>query len=193
MPPETGAELTQAFRELRGGLLSYLRKRVGDADVAQDLLQETFLKALAAGERQRPADNVAGWLYAIARNAVADFYRRRRPTEPLDADNWPAARPDDDVLRELAACLRPLAQGLPEIYRDTLLASDFEGKTMRSLASARGVSLSAIKSRASRARRLLKKRLLECCDIGISRGGIEDYRARRPSACCPDGGCGENK
>ncbi len=182
--------LAEAFKALRGTLLSYLRKRVADANTAEDLLQEVFVKASAAGASKRLPANITGWLYAVARNVVVDFYRAKRPMEALVDDDLPADGPADDILQqELAACLRPLVQRMPEIYRDTLLATDFEGRTMQSVAAERGVSLSAIKSRASRARRLLKENLLECCHVEVSgSGAVSDYHLRSPSKC--GSGCG---
>ena len=63
----------------------YLRARTGNADDAADLTQQVFLKALSALPGYRPCGRpFITWLLRIARNAVADFYRRRRPTVVFD-------------------------------------------------------------------------------------------------------------
>jgi len=88
-------------------------------------------------------------------------------------------------------CLRPLVQRLPPIYRDTLLAAEFDGRPLRALAEAEGVSLSAIKSRASRGRRLLQDELVACCSVTLSKSGaVLDYDERAAGTCAP--GCGSS-
>ena len=105
-------------------------------------------------------------------------------------ENLPDTQHASDELlhQELATCLRPLARQLPAIYRDTLLATDFDGKTMQTLADEQGLSLSAIKSRASRARFMLKAKLLDCCHVEMSGGLVTDYHSRSSNPPCK-GGC----
>lgn len=182
--PSPSDDLGVAFASLRHSLRRYLRRQVSDAAVAEDLLQDVFVKALAAIGADRAPKNLPGWLYAAARTTVIDFYRSARPPyEELDY-NLPDAQVNDELLhQELATCLRPLAQQLPPIYRDTLLATDFDGKTMQCLAEEQGLSLSAIKSRASRARAMLKGKLLDCCHVEISSGTVVYYNRRSSSTC----------
>ena len=179
----TSADLGAAFTALRGSLRNYLRRRVNDTALIEDLIQEVFVKASVAIGANRPPRNLTGWLYAAARTTVIDHYRSvRHDTMELNDDFADTQHINDELLhQELATCLRPLAQQLPAIYRDTLLATEFEGKTMRTLAEEQGVSLSAIKSRASRARLMLKEKLLECCHVETSCGTVTDYSRRSSS------------
>lgn len=188
--PTQTEKLAAPFQALRRGLLAYLYQRVSDQTVAEDLLQEVFLKALAARKSNTAPKNVTGWLYAIAKNTVVDFYRAKRPTEPVP-DDLAADKPSDDLVQqELSACLLPLTRQLPDIYRDTLIATDFEGRTMKSVASEWKLSVSAIKSRASRAREMLKQKLLECCHVELSvSGAVTDYQVRSASKCGDGRGC----
>jgi RNA polymerase sigma-70 factor (ECF subfamily) len=182
--PSPSDDLGVAFASLQHSLRSYLRRQVSDAAVAEDLLQDVFVKALAAISANRAPKNLPGWLYAAARTTVIDFYRSARPSSQALDDNLPDAQVNNELLhQELATCLRPLAQQLPPIYRDTLLATDFDGKTMQSLAGKQGLSLSAIKSRASRARAMLKEKLLDCCHVKMSSGTVVDYHRRSSSTC----------
>lgn len=142
--PMPGEALDLPYRTLRTTLLSYLRKQVKDASVAEDLLQEVFLKALAASRHGEAPKKLTAWLYAIARNVVIDFYRAQRPTASLPDDLAAEAEGDDLALQSLSECLLPFTRQLPAIYRDTLLATDFQGQTMQSLASAWSTSLSAV-------------------------------------------------
>ena len=173
------------FASLQHSLRNYLVKRVSDPSIAEDLVQEIFIKALVAIESDRSPKNLTRWLYAVARTTVADYYRSVRFDLTELNDNLPDKEQDIDELlyRELAGCLKPLVQQLPTIYRDTLLATDFDGQTMSSLAQEQGLSHSAIKSRASRARAMLREKLLACCHVELSDGIITDYQPRTSSSC----------
>ncbi|MBN9206203.1 sigma-70 family RNA polymerase sigma factor [Methylibium petroleiphilum] len=184
----SNAMLAELYRELRKSLLAFLRKHTGDAQVAEDLLHDVVLKALAAGEDAQTAPrNLTGWLYAVARNAAMDHHRRSRPTEELPED-LQAPPADDDALavNELSNCLRPVAETLPETYRDTLLAAEFEGLPLAEVARAQGLSLSAVKTRASRGRRLLQQQLVACCRVALSaQGEVLDYDPGEAAKCAP--------
>ncbi len=191
-PPSLPDDLSRTFAALRASLRSYLRKRVGDAAAVDDLVQDVFVKATAAIRAGRAPSNLTGWLYAAARSTAVDHFRATRPaTEELDEDLLDPGIADDALLhQELANCLRPLAQRLPAIYRDTLLAADFDGQPLKALAERQGVSLSAIKSRASRARSMLKERLLACCHVETAGGLVADYHRRSADRCQGrQGGC----
>jgi RNA polymerase sigma-70 factor, ECF subfamily len=181
---QSSDEIAAAFTRLQHSLRSYLRRHVREPSAADDLLQEIFVKALKAQNAKRPLNNLTGWLYAVARTSVADYYRASGvPSEEVD-ENLAAAEADDDHLhQELATCLRPMANQLPAIYRDTLIATDFDGQTMTSIATEQGLSVSAIKSRAARGRAMLKEKLLACCQVDAESGVVTDYRKRNGGSC----------
>jgi RNA polymerase sigma-70 factor, ECF subfamily len=183
MSAQTEADLGAVFTRLERILRNDLRKRIDDPALAEDLVQDVFVKALVSLRAERRIDNLAGWIRAAARTTLIDHYRAaRRKIDELD-ENMAAPEPEDLRLhQEISKCLRPWVEQLPAIYRDTLVAADYNGETMRALAQAQGVSLSAIKSRASRARRMLREKLLACCDIEINEGLVSDYSRRQNSA-----------
>lgn len=186
--PTASEDLGATFATLQNSLRNYLRRQVNDPTIAEDLVQDIFVKALTAINANRTPANITGWLYTVARTTLADYYRSSQlDVTELDEDLPEIQHANDDLLhRELAACLWPLVQQLPTIYRDTLLATDFDGRRMSTLAEEQGLSQSAIKSRASRARGMLKDKLLECCHVELSSGVVTDYQ-RRSSSSCGDG------
>lgn len=195
-PPGTSQPVEELYTQLRQSLLAFLRKHTGDASAAEDLLHDVVLKALAAGRSQAaPPDNLAAWLYAVARNAAMDFHRRSRRTAelPEDLEDLAAEGTDEDYL-ELANCLRPMAERLPPKYRQTVIAADFDGTPLRQLAQAEDLSVSAIKSRASRGRRLLQQELVACCRVVLSDSGqVLDYDPRAAQQCAPTQDCQRTK
>jgi RNA polymerase sigma-70 factor (ECF subfamily) len=172
------------FAALHDSLRRYLRRRVGDV-VADDLLQDVFIKAMTAINDDRAPDNLAGWLFTVARTTAIDFYRARRADPEMLDDNYAdnSHEEDEHLHQELATCLKPFVNQLPGKYRETLLATDFAGKTMQTVANEQGLSISAIKSRASRGRAMLKEKLLECCYVETAGGRVTEFYQKSPMSC----------
>lgn len=183
--PAFNREIAASYEALRNGLLSYLRHRVEDSATAEDLLHTVFLKALASNRSIRAPERSAAWLHKIARNTLIDYYRSKRPMCELPEDLTDETEEDSSSVQALSACLLPLAQRMPKTYREILLATEFQGKTLRAAASELGLSVPAAKSRASRGRRMLKDRLLACCHIELTpTGEIADHRLHPNAQPC---------
>lgn len=191
-PAESSVELTQTYQSLRQPLLAYLRRLVGDTQSAEDVLQDVLVKAIASLRSDaEPPRNLPAWLYRVAHNAAMDHHRARRPSESLDdelAEVLPAPEADPALAAAaLADCMRPLLSNLPESYRTVVHASELEGRSLREIADAHGISLDAAKQRASRGRRQLRDELLRCCEVALSaQGQVVDFspRGARCSAPC---------
>jgi RNA polymerase sigma-70 factor, ECF subfamily len=107
----------------------------------------------------------------------------RGPGQAFDEDEGAA-------LHELAACMAPMLQRLPQVYREAITLTDLRGLNQADAARHSGVSLSGMKSRVQRGRRQLRAVLEDCCRIQLDRrGGIVAYDRRAPDACDPCGGC----
>lgn len=194
-----GAEAV--WLELHDRLLGFIGRRVRSRDDAEDILQEVMLRIHRHSGDLAHTDRVAGWVYRIATNSIADHYRRpaRRelPTghaaDVPDTD-WTApetsARPDAGQLRaELAGCLAPLTARLPRIYREALEITEFQEISQVEAAAQVGLSVSGMKARVQRGRRQLKELLLDCCQVELDgRGAVSAYRAKRGSCVSCAGG-----
>ena len=76
---------TALYQQLADRVTRYIAVRVGTTEVAEDLAAQTFLKVLEAMRRGKGGRNMQAWVFGIARHVVADHYRRRRQTIPLEA------------------------------------------------------------------------------------------------------------
>ena len=153
--------------ELKGFLL----RQGADADSADDLLQEVFLKAMRQGRGFCVLDNPRAWLFQVARNAVVDAARARRPSAELH-ENIPA--PTADVraaVDELDACVGRNLQALDAADRDIVQACDLDGLTVRAYAERQGLGLAAAKSRLLRARQRLRAALVANCGVAFGADG----------------------
>jgi RNA polymerase sigma-70 factor, ECF subfamily len=164
-------------------LRRFVHSRIRDEAAAEDVVQEIYLRVHARLATLRDCRRLPGWIFQVARNAVIDHHRGRRPVEPLsDALPSPVDPGDDEVLRELALGLGPMIEALPPRYREALLLTLHEGLTQQQLAGRLGISLSGAKSRVQRARDRLKDLLLECCHFELDRQGrVVDFVER---CCC---------
>ena len=181
-------DLAGSYARLRSSLLAFRGRHPSAPQMAEDLRHAVVVKALAGSrDEASPPRSLTGWLYAVARNVAMDHHRRHRPTEELPEELVaPVGDDDEGALGELANCLRPLAERLPATYRDTLVAAEFDGLALAEVARRQGLSLSAVKTRASRGRRLLHQVLVECCRVELStHGQLLDYDARKLAGCAP--------
>lgn len=177
----------RAWQALRDEFHGFILRPVGDPTAAEDLVQEVLLKAYARRQTLRQASRLRPWLYQIARNVLVDYYRKRQSSPALSAEAiaWTIEDEDNSTLRDLARCLVPLLDELPEPYRRVLQLTEFEGLTQRELASRLGLSLSGAKSRVQRARVMLREVLLKCCRVELDRlGGVVDYESREACDDC---------
>jgi RNA polymerase sigma-70 factor, ECF subfamily len=140
------------YHEHRRPLLAYLARLVDDREAAEDLCQETFLKALRNWGRHDPAASPVAWLYRIATNTAYDHMRRRRRAAyaPLvEVDMLTGAI--GSGIDEGESVRRALAQ-LPARYRVPLLLHTCAGHSLSEIADALGCSHAAVKMRLLRAR-----------------------------------------
>jgi RNA polymerase sigma-70 factor (ECF subfamily) len=166
----------------REELVRFVAGRVNDETAAEDIVHDALMKAFDRRDTLEQPSRLRSWLYRITRNAITDYYRSQKPSVPVPDDLAELDSTDDagDAALQLAACLRPLLDELPGMYRDALRLADFDGLPLREVALHLGLSLSGAKSRVQRARRMLRDVVLECCRVEVDRlGGVIDYEPRR--------------
>jgi RNA polymerase sigma factor (sigma-70 family) len=165
---ETGTINTNSIEEQllisREKFLSFVQARVSDPNLAEDILQDSFLKALHGAPDLRDQDRLLLWFYRILRNAIIDAYRRqgveRKYTKEIVADEMPAVEMEDTTA--LCACFSDLLPTLKPEYRE-LIQSELNEEKQELVLSRLGISLSNLKVRRHRARQALRRRLEETC------------------------------
>lgn len=170
--------LTTAWTTHEPELRGWLRHRLSDVAQAEDVLQDVFLKALRQGERFCAVRNARAWLFEVARNTLADRLRVARDTVQLPED---LAAPTDetDTVDTLTACLPRVLSELTVEDREAITLCDLEGMAQADFAAAKGLSLSAAKSRLQRARQRLKQRMTEGCQVQLDDvGRVSDFVPR---------------
>ncbi|GEA51808.1 RNA polymerase sigma factor SigZ [Vibrio inusitatus NBRC 102082] len=160
----------------------YVEKRIDDVDAVDDILQDVYIKASGNLHQLKSKGSLKGWLYRIAYNTIMDFYRARQPYEELPED---LVSEEDDTGKqardELAECLRPLIDELPEKYGTPLRLAELEGVSQKEIAEQLGLSLSGAKSRVQRSRIKFREQMMACCDFEIGQDGITEYSPKDPN------------
>ena len=154
-------------------LQQFVLKRVHSQADAEDLVQLILERAMSKAQ-QAQIENVAYWLFGIARNAIADYYRAQARLLTREADELEAAPPlgeTDSERAEVIACMEPLLRALPDAESRLLRWADMEGRSMQSIADELGISLTAAKSRVQRARKEFIRVTQHCCAITMDARG----------------------
>ncbi len=171
--------LTTAWTMHEPELRGWLRHRLGNPAEADDLLQDVFLKALRQGERFCSVHNARAWLFEVARNTLADQLRVARNTVDLP-DDFPALVLETDTVDTLTACLPRVLSELSDEDRDALTLCDLQGMQQGEFARAKGLGLSAVKSRLQRARLRLRERMSLACQVQLDETGhVADFVPRK--------------
>jgi RNA polymerase sigma-70 factor (ECF subfamily) len=178
--------LDQIWRDYHSELLIFIRRRVGAADLAEDILQDVFVKVHSRLDTLANVDRVQSWLYQIARNTIIDYHRTHKSAEPLPdemAERQEHNNANDEEWRELGKCVLPMIEKLPEGYREALLLSEIEGLPLKEVAERLNISLPGAKSRVQRGREKLKRAFLDCCHFKFDRRGKPiDWRRKEDCA-----------
>lgn len=161
---------TKRTRRFEDAALPYLpdvyrlARQMSDEHRAQDLVQETYLRAWKYFESFEQGTNCRAWLFRILHNVWADQWRRTRPEVPLPDEDEPPAEPsydweDEFVRDELSECLGRALRQLPEAYRWAVLLADVEELSYKEIARVMDCPVGTVMSRVSRGRRTLARLL----------------------------------
>lgn len=183
---------TDQVVRFRDPVRRFVGARVRDDALADDLTQEVFIRVLQRLPELRDHRRLVGWIFQIARHAVADHFRRARPAAVLresdqkeeSSEESVGAAEEERLRDELTAYVRDVVKSLPPIYREAIMLTEYEGMTQAELARHLGLGLSAAKSRVQRARALVRKRVEACCHVEFDAyGTLVDCRRRAPTNC----------
>ena len=166
--------------------LSFLERRVGDRALAEDLLQNSFVKGVERASELRDGEAVVAWFYRLLRNAVIDYRRRqdaaRRNLDAFAAEIEKSETPSEEIRGAICQCVRQLAGTLKPEYADILERVDVDGVAVKDFAKERGISSSNAAVRAFRAREALRQQVVRSCGTCAEHGCVE--------CCCAPRGHG---
>ncbi|HEX9186530.1 MAG TPA: sigma-70 family RNA polymerase sigma factor [Vicinamibacteria bacterium] len=151
------AEVLPHLRSLFGAAY----RMTGNAHDAEDLVQETFLRAHRAFDRFEPGSNARAWLHTILSRVRTDLYRRtkRRPETVELAGEGPSVPPPQSALASGYEDLERALQALPDAFREAVVLRDLQEMSYAEIAGALGIPVGTVMSRIHRGRALLREAL----------------------------------
>jgi len=184
-------ELLSVMAENRRAFLSFLERRVGHRETAEDLLQEAFARSLDKVPLQ-PEESVTTWFYRVLRNGVIDHYRRRGASERALSslqqeleEAPPELSPDERDA--VCACVTELSGTLKPEYALALQRVELDGLSVRDYASEAGITPNNAAVRLFRARETLRKRVVHWCGACAERGCVDCTGGEPGSTGCAHG------
>ncbi len=153
--------LSQLFRQHHGHIARYLRRRIGNDAIADDLTSEVFLAMVRYLPRYRYRNTpFRAWLYRIATNQVNRWARRQRRMSMLPAPEQASESPEQKQREEAQRIRQALAQ-LPTHYQNALALHYLEELSIETVSQVLGCAIGTVKSRLARGRELLRPLLNE--------------------------------
>lgn len=163
--------ITTAWASHEAELRRYLRNRLSDAMLVEDLLQDTFLKALSQGNRFCDLTNRRAWLFRVARNRLIDYRRGHKPQEALDGNLPTPQVAKSAAVDNLSQCLPRVLSELPAVDSEVITLCDIQGVSQTEYARRKGLTPAGAKSRIQRARKRLKAQLKAACQVRYDETG----------------------
>jgi RNA polymerase sigma-70 factor (ECF subfamily) len=168
------ADVTRVLVENHRAFLSFLERRLGRRDLAEDILQEAFARGLNKLATLRDGEAAVPWFYRTLRNAIIDHHRRRGASDralALLAEEVEAAEePSETVRHEVCLCVARLADTLKPEYAEALRRVEVDGVAVKDFAAEQGISAGNAGVRVFRAREALRRQVAVSCGTCAEHG-----------------------
>lgn len=155
--------------------VAFARKRLNDVHLAEDVVQESLVKALAAERKPTGDEATTAWFYRILRRSIIDLYRRQdareRALDRFERELSETPTPGDE--RILCQCFKRLLPLVPEQYRELLQQIDLEGRKPDQVAAELGLTRNNLTVRLHRARKHLREALSQNCQACSTHGCLD--------------------
>lgn len=166
-------DLVRRLLDHESAFRTFLRRRIGNEALVEDLLQQSFVKAVEHQYSLRNDDSVVAWFYRVLRNTVIDYYRSHGAESRRDEaflqelahrgeDKEP---PLDEMKAAVCQCLYGVMPELRSTYSELLRRIDLEGESPAQVAKDLNITLNNLTVRLHRARQALRTTLEQSCGV----------------------------
>jgi RNA polymerase sigma factor (sigma-70 family) len=171
------AEVVGSLVKNHRDFLSFLQRRLGDRALAEDVLQEAFVRGLHKLETLESDESATAWFYRILRNAVIDYHRRRasgqKRLEAFAVELEQSVEPEGEVRGAVCRCIGELAATLKPEYADALRRVEVDGVPVKDYAVEAGITGNNAAVRVFRAREALRKQVTRSCGTCADHGCLD--------------------
>ena len=154
------------YEQLKKPLLRFIRYKVSDPHIAEEILNDVFFKAYNSIENLEEKKSLKSWLYTIASNTIIDFYRKKTPTFlEIEHEKLIDEEKLDSIYRDFDCCLKDFLNKLSPPSAQALQAVYFDEMTQQEYAEKNSLNLSTVKSHVYRGKKSLKELFEQCCEF----------------------------
>ncbi len=171
----TTEHLRKVLVENLAAFRGFALRRLGDPELAADVVQDALLKALRAGDELRDDEKLVAWFYRILRNAITDLYRKKATQAKaleqfaIELESWP----DTESNNVICGCMTRLLPTLKTEYAELLRRIDLDGQSAEDVAVSLGITPGNLKVRLHRSRQQLKSQLVQTCQLCAAHGCLD--------------------
>jgi RNA polymerase sigma-70 factor (ECF subfamily) len=169
--------------ENQRAFVSFVQRRVGNRETAEDIVQDAFSRAITKAAEVRDDESVVAWFYRMLRNAIVDRYRRddanSRALEAFGRELDGTVEPETHA--EVCRCVLAAAGGLKPEYAEALRAVDVGNIPVKDFASSAGITPTNASVRLLRARQALRKQVAQTCGACATHGCMDCSCRKGPS------------
>ena len=170
-------DLTTQLVDNHRQFLGFLERRLGDRALAEDILQDAFVKSIEKSQEVRDESSATAWFYRLLRNAIIDHYRRSgtrsRALEGLARELEGAVEPPPELHDAICGCVARLAGTLKPEYEEAIRRIEVDGVSVQEFANETGISANNASVRVFRAREALRKQVKASCGTCADHGCLE--------------------
>ena len=169
--PAVAAVLLEHHRRF----LRFLERRVHSREVAEDILQDAFVRSMTRAPELPDSESAVAWFYRVLRNALIDHYRHQgaeqRAYAGAAAEQATVVVPmDTELFEEVCACVRGLVATLKPEFASAITQVDLNGLPLKVFAEEQGITPNNAAVRLHRAHRALKQQIIQCCGTCADHG-----------------------
>lgn len=173
------------WEEHKKQLLNFIKIKISDKDIGEDIVQDVGIKLHTALHKNESINNYKSWLFQVARNTIADYYRKNKISTTIIKDQPEIAETSDACVCDLSGFV--IKNYLPQQYREALYLSDIEQKPQKEIAEILDLSITATKSRIQRGRKKLKELVTDCIEISYNnKGQVTGYLLKNDCELPPE-------
>jgi RNA polymerase sigma-70 factor (ECF subfamily) len=174
----------QVWTQYSNDLRYFILSKVKDEVIADDILQDTFLKIHTKLHTLRDLNKLKSWIFAIARNSIIDHFKAKNQT--FEIAHFESQTEIEQESHTQKDCLRGILSGLPKKYRDPIFLSDIKGIKQVEIAKQLNLPLPTVKSQIQRARKLIAEGFMNCCGMTQNEKGhlVGEIQDRKDCKIC---------
>jgi RNA polymerase sigma-70 factor (ECF subfamily) len=162
------ASRVEELAGMRDRFLAFIARRVRSRELAEEILQDAYVRGMTRADSVRDDESVTAWFYRLLRNAIVDRQRRQgveeRSLERVAAETDGTVPPvDEELMASVCGCVAALVPTLKPTYASALQRVDLEGATVGAYAEEAAITANNARVRLHRAREALRQSVMDTC------------------------------